>query len=232
MSIIERNRRNVISRWKKQHEKELERIKSKKNVNFLKARICGFLVGDGSVYIRKEKQSGKVHHEIKFFPDHESLIKPFIYAFKEAYNKTPKVIKKNNYYVIRINSKIVILNLLSLCSFSSEGWTIPSFKEVECKKEWLRAMFDSDSYVGNEYVRLKTINKKGLEHVKKLLLEFKIKTSRIYVYKPRNEKWKTNYMLDIRDKKSLKIFLKDIGFNHKLKKEKLLSLIKKYDMPR
>jgi intein/homing endonuclease len=93
-------------------------------------------------------------------------------------------------------------------------------------------MFDSDSYVGNKYVRLKTVNKEGLESVKKLLGEFGIETSRLYSYSPQNRKWNTSYILDIRKIESLNKFSQVIGFNHALKKERLLSLIKKYDMPR
>jgi len=232
MNIRERNLKNINSRWKKQHEKDLLWIKTNRNVDYLKARICGYLAGDGTVSIRKEKTSNKIHHEIRFFPDHESLINPYMEAFKGAYNKSPKIIKKNNYYVIRINSKIVVKDLLSLCSFSSFNWTIPPFPDLKCIKEWLRAIFDSESYVADNYIRMKTINKNGLEKIKKLLDSFDIKTTKIYVYKPRNIKWKINYMLDIRDIKSLKKFLEVIGFNHKLKEERLLSLIKKYDMPR
>lgn len=227
MNLRERNLKKVLSRWKKQHENELNWIKSHKNTNFLKARICGYLAGDGNVAIRREKSSNKIHHEIRFFPDHSSLIKPYVIAFKKAYNKTPHVVKKNNYYEIRIDSKIVANDLLPLCSFGTENWTIPEFNERKCKIEWLRALFDSDSYVGKKQVRLKFVNKKGLESVKRLLNEFNIETSKIYRYKPKNRRWNINYILDIRKIKSLKKFSKIIGFNHKLKEEKLLNLIRK-----
>lgn len=232
MNLREKNLKNILSRWKKQHANEIIWIKSHKNTNFLKARICGYLAGDGSVSIREERSSGKVHHEIRFFPDHISLIKPYITAFKKAYNKTPKIFKKNNHYEIRINSKIVVQDLLSLCSFGSKSWTIPKFINSKCKKEWLRSMFDSDSYVGKKYIRLKTVNKKGLESVKKLLNEFNIETGEIYDYKPKNKRWNVNYILDIRKLESLKKFSQIIGFNHKLKEKRLLNLIKKSNMPR
>jgi hypothetical protein len=222
MGIRERNLKNILSRWKKQHENELNWIKSHKDTDFLKARLCGYLAGDGSISIRKEKSTNKIHHEIRFYPDNNSLIKPYIIAFKKVYNKTPNVIKLHNHYVIRINSKIVAHDLLSLCSFGLKNWTMPKFNNKKCKAEWLRSMFDSDSYVGKGYIRLKTVNKKGLESVKNLLNELKVETSKIYNYKPKNKKWSINYILDIRN----------IGFNHKLKKEKLLNLISKSNVPR
>ena len=58
------------------------------NIN-LKARICGYLAGDGSVIIRKDN-GNNLHHIIKFSPDHESLIKPFVQAFKILYKKILK----------------------------------------------------------------------------------------------------------------------------------------------
>lgn len=224
MNLRERNLKNVISRWKKQHEKELSWIKSHDNTDIFRARICGYLAGDGSVSIRKEI-NGKAHNEIRFFPDHESLIRPYLDAFERAYNKTPKILKKKNFYEIRINSKIVVYDLLKLCTFGLTSWTIPNFDSLKCKIEWLRSMFDSDAYVGKNGVRLKTVNKRGLESVKELLHELNIETSIIYAYSSKNKKWSTNYILDIRKIVSLKKFLQIIGFNHKLKEERLLRLI-------
>ena len=232
MNVAERNRINALSRWEKQHKTELNWIREHNNNNFLKARICGYLAGDGNISIRAEKISKKLHHEIRFFPDHKSLIRPYITAFKRTYNKVPKVRKKNRHYEIRINSKIIANDLLELCSFGLRNWAIPNFIDSKSKTEWLRAMYDSDSYVGNKYIRLKTINKKGLESVKNLLNEFDIETSKIYSYIPKNKKWNINYILDIRKIDSIKKFYKIIGFSHKLKSEKLLNLINKSNMPR
>ena len=42
----------------------------------LKARLCGFLAGDGTVAIRREnKKSSSNHYEVNFYPDHKSLVK-------------------------------------------------------------------------------------------------------------------------------------------------------------
>jgi intein/homing endonuclease len=224
MDFRERNLNNALSRWKKQHDKEASWIMSQNDICNYKARICGYLAGDGSVSIRREKLSGKVHHEIKFFPDNISLIGPYLAAFSRAYNKVPKVVKKNNFYEIKINSVVIVHDLLSLCSFGIKSWTIPKFTDDSCKTEWLRAMFDSDAYVGINYIRLKTVNENGLNAVRELLKGLKIET-RLYIYKPKNYKWSVNYILDIRDFKSLERFSHVIGFNHKLKKAKLASII-------
>lgn len=224
MDLKERNLKNVLSRWKKQHKKELSWIKFHDNTDTFKARICGYLAGDGSVSIRKEI-TGKVHNEIRFFPDHESLIGPYLEAFERTYNKIPRTIKKKNFYEIRINSKIIVYDLLKLCTFGLNSWSTPIFINQKCKIEWLRSMFDSDAYVGKNGIRLKTVNKKGLESVKKLLHEFGIETSIIYAYSSENKKWNTSYILDIRKIEPMKKFSQLIGFNHKLKQERLLKLI-------
>ena len=228
MSIRERNLQNILSRWKRQHENEFQWIISHRETDLFKARICGYLAGDGTVSIRKERNTNTIHHEIRFFPDHESLIEPYISAFRKAYNKEPKVKKRNNFYEIRINSKIVARDLLSICSFGTQNWTIPNFTNLKCKIEWLRALFDSDAYVGKDYIRIKMINKNGIESIKKLLNEFDIETSKIYSYKPPNKKWSINYILDIRKRGLIKRFSKNIGFNHVLKREKLLNLVNKF----
>lgn len=224
MNVRERNINNVISRWRKQHDKELKWIKSHKNVDIFKARLCGYLAGDGNISSRKERTSNKIHHEIRFFPDNISLIEPYLIAFRKAYNKTPKVTRKNNHYEIRINSKVVFKDLISFCSFGLKSWTVPNFSDNKCKSEWLRAMFDSDSYMGHKYIRLKTVNENGLKVVRNMLDDFGIDT-KFYSYKPKNDNWNTNYILDIRQIDSLKRFSYIIGFNHKLKKEKLINLI-------
>ena len=73
MSIQERNKKVAISRWKKHHENEKKNIK---DIKHLKARILGYLAGDGNISVRNI--NGKeLHHTIKFFPNHLSLIVPF-----------------------------------------------------------------------------------------------------------------------------------------------------------
>ncbi len=43
------------------------------STDILKSRLCGFLVGDGSVFVRKEKKTGKVQLELRFYPDDITL---------------------------------------------------------------------------------------------------------------------------------------------------------------
>ncbi|MFP3950010.1 MAG: hypothetical protein ACLFUZ_02855 [Candidatus Micrarchaeia archaeon] len=63
LSELQRNR--VIKRWRKVHSEELAYIQKNENTApHLKARIFGYLAGDGHVGLRKERKSGKMHGDI------------------------------------------------------------------------------------------------------------------------------------------------------------------------
>ena len=183
----------------------------------------GFLSGDGSVGIRKEnKRNNAIHHDIAFYPDHFSMIGPFIEAFTYLYLKKPLVRKKKNHYSIKVSSKFACLDLIETVDFGLHKWRVPfSFlNTTDSKIEWLRSFFDCEGYVGNRDIRVQSVNKKGLQQVKKLLGELGIE-SKMYKYERKNENWNTNYILSIMKKDHRKMYLNKIGFNHILKLNKL-----------
>jgi len=182
------------------------------------------LAGDGHVAIRREPISGKVHHSIRFYPDHASLIGPFQSAFIQVYNKPLRLIRHKNFYELRTDSKVIVNDLMSFSEFGISTWKVPGIKDNKSKKEWVRAFFDAEGYVCKSRIRLKTINKSGILAIKKLLNEFGMNT-KFYIYKPKNKNWSTNYILDIKPVDFIK-FSKIIGFNHSIKREKLEALLK------
>lgn len=93
----------------------------------------------------------------------------------------------------------------------------------ESKKEWLRAIFDCEGYIGKKYIKLQSVSKYGIKDIQKLLKEFGI-SSKIYKYKPKNEKWNKVYMLFILKNQSIIDFLRKIGLNHEVKLNKLRQL--------
>lgn len=226
MGINERNRKNIISRWNKVHKKQIEWLSSVKNADELRSLILGYLAGDGHIAIRKENNTDKMHYDLGFYPDHESLIEPFISAFKKLYNKTLNAKKRKNFFEIRITSKVIVNDLLSLGALGTHSWRVPKLKNNKCKINWLKGMLDADSYIGKNYIRLKTVNKLGMMEIQKLFTDFGIETT-IYQYESKNENWNTNYMLDIRKPESLIKFNNLIGFNHREKRLKLLNIITK-----
>lgn len=221
------NKLIAISRWRKILDKEKEFI-SKNSVKnkYLKARLLGYLAGDGNVSIRRDNK-GTIHHEIRFFPDHESLIRPFVEAFEKVYNKTPVLKKLKNHYILRIYSKVSVLDILKSGDLSTLSWSIPlDIIDKQSKKEWLSAFFDSEAYVGKDRITIGSVNKRGIEQIQALLREFNI-DSRIYNYKQKNKNWNDVSILIILKREDRMNYLKYIGFNHSLKTEKLKSYLTK-----
>lgn len=223
--LRERNRRVAESRWKKVEEMHLSHInKISKSVKYkiFKSRLLGFLAGDGSIYIKREKNKNDTNHKVLFYPDHKSMIYPFIEAFSYLYIKQPTIKEYEHYYSVRVSSKFACLDLLKISKVGTYDWEVP-FIFLESEKtriEWLRAFFDCEASILQRQIQLQSVNMNGLFQVKKLLESFKIE-SKIYKYERKNDKWNTNYILCIMKKESRKNFFDKIGFNHTLKLEKL-----------
>ncbi len=220
MDFSIRNKQNVESRWRKVHEKERAYIRdNKEKTKHFRARICGFLAGDGNLLIAGK--NNKHHNTVRFFPDHHSLIKPYIEATLKVYNKKPKIIKKKNYYCLNIDSKPMVEDILSTTTLGTSTWSIPkSLKSNNEKIEWLRAFFDAEAYVHQKYIRVQSVNGEGLKEVKELLGDLNI-YSKIYEYMPKQKNHKKVYMLTIIRKKDKLHYKSLIGFNHTTKLKKL-----------
>ena len=225
MNISEHNRKVALSRWSKVHERE----RNLHNKNFETfphlARLCGFLAGDGSMMVRIDNNGSK-HYVLRFFPDHESLVEPFVESLFKVYNKKPIIKKNYKHNGLICYSKTIVEDLLKLAKFGILEWRIP-FNILVNKKskiEWLRAFFDSEGHVGRNHIKIQTVNKKGMDDLEKLLLEFGIKSKR-YTYHPKNKNWNDVYILLITAKQGRVKFLNTIGFNHKLKLTKLQEML-------
>ncbi len=225
MDLSEINRKKILIRWGRIHaaEQEYITIHAMKNEP-LKARLHGYLCGDGSVSCRKERKNGKMHHEIRFYPDHVSMAASYIDAFHLVYGKRLKLKELTNHYLVNVNSQVIVHDLLRDGSFSSMGWRVPIWvaRNQENSKEWLRAFFDAEAYVSDKEIRVQSVNKIGLRQVKSMLEAFGI-TCREYTYKRKNKRWNINYHLAIRGQENRYYFLKKVGFNHIKKLNKLSS---------
>jgi intein/homing endonuclease len=225
MNIRERNRKVAISRWSKVHDLEKKILEKNSKNNFLKARLCGFLAGDGSLMVRRDNNND-LHYVLRFFPDHESIIESFIECLENVYGKTPITKRNYNHDGIVCYSKTVVEDLMSVGKFGITNWRVPFkiLKDDKSKIEWLKAFFDSEGYVGKNNIKIQTVNGKGMNDVRKLLLEFGI-NSRKYLYKPKNENWNSVHILIIGSKQDKMKFLNTVGFNHKLKLTKLRKML-------
>ncbi len=124
--------------------------------------------------------------------------------------------------------------MIKIAEFGSLNWQFPNqFKSREEKIEWIRAIFDCESYVGPKNIQLQSVSEKGINSIKELLEEFGV-NSKIYRYKRKKKKQNTNYLLFISRKENIRKYLKLIGFNHpkKLKKLKILAGVPEWLMGR
>ena len=216
-----RNKKVAMSRWEKVHKKDREYIKKNKNkYSHLKARIMGFIAGDGNILSSKMDKCS--HNTIRFYPDHHSLVDSFEEAILAVYNKKSKVKSLKNYYSVTIDSKQAVEDLLKSGNFRTTDWEVPSqfLKTSLEKREWLRAFFDTEGHVHNKYIRIQTVNKKGMKQLDKLLGEFRINTKK-YTYMPKNPRHKEVFILIILKREDQRKYLDKIGFNHTIKLKKL-----------
>ncbi|MBU0615601.1 MAG: hypothetical protein KJ601_05915 [Nanoarchaeota archaeon] len=228
ISKSEWNRKIAINRWNNISKKINQDILKKEEIEDykrLKAKLLGFLAGDGGVYIRVDKNKD-IHHSILFCPDDESMLNHFVDAFIRFYNKKPTIRNHGNYFRVRAASKPICLDLLKTAKFGTHEWRVPNdyLTSNILKIEWLRAFFDCEGYVGKKQIQLQSVNKQGLTDICNLLNKFSIH-SKIYQYERKNPNWNTNYILCILRKESIRKFYNIIGFNHSEKLRKINQLI-------
>ena len=220
----ERSRRVSIDRWKRYHKKYEDHLKTIPDDTYtlMKARLHGYICGDGSISARRERErSNAVHYEIRFYPDDKNMLEKFMTAYETLYLDTPRVVEEKRYAIVRVTSKVASLDILKEGPFGALDWSLPSslFTNTANKIEWLRAFFDSEAHVGKA-IQVQSVNEKGLLGVQRLLAEFGI-LSRMYTYERRQAAWNTNYLLVLTHKKERTKFLNKIGFYHAKKQEKL-----------
>jgi|SRR3989344_2466370 len=222
MNISERNKKVALSRWKKVFENQNRIISNSKGNLTIKAGLCGFLAGDGSVQVRKEKTI--THHQLDFFPDDKEMVDVYCSFIKKLYGKSPAVKIKGKMHIARISLKYIVLDLLKECNFGIHKWTLPErlFKLNKDKaiRYWLRGFFSAEGYVNPKYVKTQSVNIVGLRKVSKLLNYLGI-VHGFYLYKSDNPNHSQVGMIFINRIESRKIFLKKIGFWHS-KKTRLL----------
>lgn len=214
------------SRWAKSHNPIRDHIKNHHSkLKIEKARLIGFLTGDGSLTSLKNYKNGK-HHDIRFYPDDKRMVKIFVDDFNKLYLKKPSIRKLKKYYIVHVSSKPAWEDLMSISNFESLDWDFPEILQSQKEKiEWLRAIFDCEAYVYEDKnkISFQTVSLKGIKSIKKLLDEFGI-DSKIYSYKRKNPKWNINYLLFIEGKNKIGKFYNEIGFNHLNKQLKLKNM--------
>lgn len=217
-------------RWEKVMQKEAEEL-ALKNTDYykeLKARICGYLAGDGCITISKANKNSDVNcYEILFYPDDVKMAEAFVFAFKEIYGKEIIIKKDYDYDMFRLakRAKTASLDLLSMANFGTYNWRVPAnfLATDKMKIEWLKAFFDCEAHVQkNGIIVVQSVNKNGLEDVRKLLAGFGI-NSKMYKYVRKQKNWSINYLLHVLRKDAVKKYFDTVNFYHGRKKAKLAS---------
>lgn len=217
-------------RWNKKLAKLRNELEKKNTEHYLKlkARICGYLAGDGTIFKRTGSSPNSFRYDIGFYPDDFKMAESFNYAFFELYGKKFNIIKHkiHKFYVMKGSHKVAYFDLTKITKFGTHEWAVPFefLKTKSMKAEWLRAFFDCEAHVGKDKIQLQSVNKTGLYGIKLMLESLGIETSKIYKYERKQKNWNTNYLLEIRKKDRIRNYLKLISFNHSNKKKKLESL--------
>lgn len=223
MDFYKLSKLGLKARWEKQQNPVKQHIiNNHHNFSKEKARIIGFIMGDGSITFDDSSSKGN-HHDLRFYPDNIDVANIFINDFEKLYLKKPNLRKLKNYFILHVSSKPAWEDLKKFGDLSSLKWKFPKgLSSKEEKIEWLKAIFDCEAYVSikKKNISFQTVSKRGIVSVQNLLKEFEI-DSKIYNYKRKNPKWNTNYLLFILGKENIYKFKQKIGFNHPLKKEQL-----------
>jgi hypothetical protein len=216
-------REAALLRWKKKLKEDLSKIRNNKKNLIKKAAVCGFLAGDGSVQIRKEKPTDKFYrYQLDFFPDDKKMLNTYLRFVKEIYELSPTIRRRDNMFTARTSQRVIVHDLTNLCKFGLYKWSFPSklFKIKGAKEAWLRAFFSAEAYVGKKVIKIQSVNIKSIKEVRNMLSKLKIKGN-YYEYVSKNENNSKVGMIFVNEKESRLIYYKKIGFWHS-KKEKVL----------
>ena len=196
------------------------------------AYLTGFVIGDGNV----SSKSG--NYLVRAVEENEIFINSFAELFEKVFNRKPKVYfdRYNNSYVAWIHSKQIwehFVNDLEVPSGDkSTTVKVPNWIKIcdeSIKAAFLRGLFDAEGSVipiknkskNNVQISFKVNNQVLGSEVFEILKELGI-DARLYLYEYPREKFS---MIHINGRERCKQFLEKVGFNHQIKKQKLIQLL-------
>lgn len=211
VTISEHNTKVAINRWARVRTKERRAFATDSEAAVMRAALCGFLAGDGSV--KKRVTSRHVRYDIRFFPDDQLMLETYLHFFERVYRKKPAVTPMKGYYNVQLSSRTIGEDFFAMATFGLYTWRPPLLENNEQKIAWLRAFFSAEGYVGIKAVRVQTVNANGMEFVSELLAGFNIH-HRCYVYVPKNNNHSSVHIVTILRKNDRLLFADLIGFWH------------------
>ena len=195
------------------------------------ARIAAHVCSDGWMISYVEKNSLQIvngrryyrdrrRYEIGYCNTDNKLLEEFS---KDVFDVYKIKVRKRKSTDLVFKSKRVYSRIKELGGGNTRGWRIgddvlQSKKRV--KSFWLRAFFDDEGTVDttNRVVRVKSMNKEGLYQARGVMDSINI-PSRIT-----GPNCDESYYLTV-SRKDLKLFQKEIGFNHPKKKLRLCKIL-------
>jgi len=182
------------------------------------ARIHAHICGDGCLYAFREKDCYGPWAKYRKNPNYyrtryiacytntnPELLKEFRQDIKEVFGIHGKKLRN---FDIRMNSKRVWQLLKEMGAGNSHEWFIP--KSIiqglpNVKKNWVRAFFDDEVYFNDGgRIRVKCVNKKGLQQITEMLNEF----VPCHLLPKRGSYWGNTYCININKKDTPKFFSK------------------------
>jgi len=146
------------------------------------ARIHAHICGDGNLFKYREKDcygylgcykpnSYRERYGIGYTNMNQRLIREFMEDIKLTFLIKP--LYYNNY--VKVKSKDIWMLLKELGAGKSRDWFIsPKIMKAnrEIKKHWIRAFFDDEACFNDGRIRVRSVNRKALTQVMKMLKEF------------------------------------------------------------
>ena len=146
------------------------------------ARIHAHICGDGNLFKYREKDcygylgcykpnSYRERYGIGYTNMNQRLIREFMEDIKLTFLIKP--LYYNNY--VKVKSKDIWMLVKELGAGKSRDWFIsPKIMKAnrEIKKHWIRAFFDDEACFNDGRIRVRSVNRKGLTQVMKMLKEF------------------------------------------------------------
>ncbi|HLC19396.1 MAG TPA: LAGLIDADG family homing endonuclease [Candidatus Nanoarchaeia archaeon] len=216
MDFSTRNKKVAQARWQKALACEVALIPTDHKAILVRASLCGFLAGDGSVSVRLEKKY--LRYDLRFFPDDAKMLAEYTDALFYLYRKRPHVTKEGKLHNVVITSRTIVEDILKVAQFGIKTWTLPIslFSVPGAKEMWLRAFFSAEGYVGKNAIKVQTVNELGMQAVSSLLRKVGIAHG-CYIYHPKKPNHSTVYIIMISNLIGRKNFLDKIGFAHERK---------------
>ncbi len=174
------------------------------------ARIHAHLCGDGMVCIYKSSEKDhRIRAEIAYFNSNEEYIREFQKDMQSVFGvKMTRRLYRRKHHQVKVKSLRIARVLLSISEYHSRVWQIPEiFRKgsPEIKLEWLKAFAKDEGYLpkDRDWIRIKSVNEKGLQQTKEMLDSLNIKST---ISGPNCDQ---TWYLNIKREKALANFVKE-----------------------